>query len=470
MGAYVTGILTTALTETTDGWLAAAFKKLFDVATPVFTAASVNQTADAATHIGVAGANLTNVQISGTKKTLDVLHDATQLVQRSEPPTVEQIRTEMEGTGTKLTEILADTAEIGTAGAGLTNVQVSGTKKTLDILHDATQLVQRSEPPTAESIAALVLATPAYKLVTDATGRVTVGSNADKTGYSGIVTDKTGFSLAVTPPTKSEIASEIMVTPANKLTTDLSGRVTVGSNADKTGYTATVSDKTGFSLIGDYDSAKTAATQSSVNTIDGIVDNIKLKTDLIPADPATNTQVNTRMATFTYTAPDNTSIGQIKTQTDKLIFSGTDVKATLDGESVLVSDKTGFSLIGDYDPAKTSAQEDNVEAHVISAIEASDIIDVEAVTDSLVEAVTDSLTESLTTAVTEGLVEGILNATIENNITVQEAVKRIMACIVNPAIMSQDGDYKVFDFKSSDGLETVVQQRITVDGETRELM
>lgn len=44
--AYLLGILTTALTETTTGWLAAGFKKLFNVATPVLTSASVNQTLD----------------------------------------------------------------------------------------------------------------------------------------------------------------------------------------------------------------------------------------------------------------------------------------------------------------------------------------------------------------------------------------------------------------------------------------
>lgn len=42
-------ILTTALTETSNGYLAAAFKKFLDVVTPVFTAASVNQTIDAST-------------------------------------------------------------------------------------------------------------------------------------------------------------------------------------------------------------------------------------------------------------------------------------------------------------------------------------------------------------------------------------------------------------------------------------
>jgi len=50
-------ILGTLLTETVGGYLAAAFKKVFDVVTPVFTAASVNQTGD----VGVAGAGLTAI-------------------------------------------------------------------------------------------------------------------------------------------------------------------------------------------------------------------------------------------------------------------------------------------------------------------------------------------------------------------------------------------------------------------------
>ena len=61
---------------------------------------------------------------------------------------------------------------------------------------------------------------------------------------------------------------------------------------------------------------------------------IKNKTDNLPADPASNTQVNTRLATAGYTAPDNAGIGAIKTQTDKMNFSGTDIKATLDSETV----------------------------------------------------------------------------------------------------------------------------------------
>jgi hypothetical protein len=45
--------------------------------------------------------------------------------------------------------------------------------------------------------------------------------------------------------------------------------------------------------------------------------------------------------------PDNAGIAAIQAQTDLLAFTGTDVHATLDGEGVTVSDKTGFKLAAD---------------------------------------------------------------------------------------------------------------------------
>ena len=95
--------------------------------------------------------------------------------------------------------------------------------------------------------ASLVLATPANKLATDGTGRVTAGSVADKSGYAlsqafpgnfaslaidgtgrvtaGSVADKSGYSLSQAFP--SNFAS---------LTIDGTGRVAAGSVADKSGY------------------------------------------------------------------------------------------------------------------------------------------------------------------------------------------------------------------------------------------
>ena len=73
--ANLTQILGSSLTETVGGYLAAAFKKLFDVAAPVLTTASVNQTGDAyaylGTNLGALGANLstlvTNIWGAGTR-------------------------------------------------------------------------------------------------------------------------------------------------------------------------------------------------------------------------------------------------------------------------------------------------------------------------------------------------------------------------------------------------------------------
>lgn len=67
--------------------------------------------------------------------------------------------------------------------------------------------------------------------------------------------------------------------------------------------------------------------------------------------------VSSRLAASSYIEPDNASIAAIKSQTDKLSFVGSDVKATLDNEQVTVAvnnDKTGYSLTADYDRAKTA--------------------------------------------------------------------------------------------------------------------
>jgi hypothetical protein len=59
----VVSILASALTEDSGGYLAAGFKKAYNVATPVWTAADVNQTGDAYSRIGAAGAGLTAVAV-----------------------------------------------------------------------------------------------------------------------------------------------------------------------------------------------------------------------------------------------------------------------------------------------------------------------------------------------------------------------------------------------------------------------
>lgn len=59
VGANLLQIIGTTLAETVAGYLAAGFKKLLDVAAPVLTLASVNQTGDSFARIGAAGGGLT---------------------------------------------------------------------------------------------------------------------------------------------------------------------------------------------------------------------------------------------------------------------------------------------------------------------------------------------------------------------------------------------------------------------------
>lgn len=70
--ANLISILGTTLTETVSGYLTAGFKKLFDVATPVLTAASVNQTGDSFARIGTNGAGLTTLATAAQINSLSV--------------------------------------------------------------------------------------------------------------------------------------------------------------------------------------------------------------------------------------------------------------------------------------------------------------------------------------------------------------------------------------------------------------
>ncbi len=96
-----------------------------------------------------------------------------------------------------------------------------------------------------------------------------------------------------------------------------------------------------MTLTAAYDAAKEAASQTSVNTISGYID----------------TEVAAILASV------DTEVAAIKAKTDGLNFTGTDVKATLDGETVTVgtnNDKTGYALTVAYDAAKAAASQSSV--------------------------------------------------------------------------------------------------------------
>lgn len=94
-------ILATALTETSAGYLAAAFKKLFDVASPVLTAASVNQGADNNVILshGTYGNSALKTLLDTTGIKVATNADKTGYALTVTPPTAEEIKTAMEAVG-----------------------------------------------------------------------------------------------------------------------------------------------------------------------------------------------------------------------------------------------------------------------------------------------------------------------------------------------------------------------------------
>ncbi|MDQ3832235.1 MAG: hypothetical protein M3315_01100 [Actinomycetota bacterium] len=254
-----------------------------------------------------------------------------------------------------------------------------------------------------------VLSTPANKLATDATGRVTVGSNADKTGYAltaaydpaktasqagdamsltsgerttlagvvwGVLTsalttvgsigklivDNLNATITSRQPsgnvtvggyaTGQDPATSILATPANKLATDGTGRVTVGSNADKTGYALTAGEHTaiGTDVQAGLDAqGYTSARATLLDVLNGLVQAIwdKATSAITTAGSIgrvvkdnLDATVSSRLATAGYTAPDNATTqanATILAEINGLLGKHTGIRNTVYSSGNLVS-------------------------------------------------------------------------------------------------------------------------------------
>jgi len=212
-----------------------------------------------------------------------------------------------------------------------------------------------------------------------------IGTALTITGGKVDVNDKTGFALssagiagiwnALTSgmSTAGSIGKRII----DYLTGDIFARLGAPAGASVSADIAAVNAKTtnlpatpaavgsAMTLTAAYDAAKTAASQDSVNTISGYID----------------TEVASILAAV------DTEVAGIKAKTDGLNFTGTDVKATLDGETVTVganNDKTGYALTVAYDAAKTAASQTSVDA-------------IDGIVDSILEDTGTTLPGTLTT-------------------------------------------------------------------------
>jgi len=138
---------------------------------------------------------------------------------------------------------------------------------------------------------------------------------------------KTGYALTQAFPTNFasmsiDVSGRLLLQPTQTgvtipTVTNVSNGVIVTTNNDKTGY----------ALTSVYDAAKTAATQTSVNSIP----TNPLLTNDVRLNSLSNLDVtvSSRLASASYVSPDNSSILAIKSQTDQFVFTSGRVNSVI---------------------------------------------------------------------------------------------------------------------------------------------
>jgi hypothetical protein len=207
--------------------------------------------------------------------------------------------------------------------------------------------------------------------VASVTAAVTVGTNNDKTGYALTA----AYDAAKTAASQSSV-NAIPITPL------LAANYTAPDNSDIQAIKADVEHVTyGLSALLIAINSRLAASgytapdNSDIASIKSDVENVTYGLN------ALLTSINSRLAASGYTAPDNASISAIKAKTDNLPAdpaSNTQVntRSTLTAQQVWeyatreLTGKTGFALTSDYDPAKTCSQTepDNANIDLIKGI------------------------------------------------------------------------------------------------------
>ena len=264
------------------------------------------------------------------------------------------------------------TTTVGTAGAGLTNIPKTGYSLSaggIQAIWDALTSALTTSGSVGKRIADFLNASVAAIPTSDNSANITAikaktdpltfttANRVDSTAIT--VSDKTGYALSGTQ--------------AFNLTGNVTGNLSgsVGSVTGNVGGTvATVTTLTNLptipnnwitaagiatDAIGSDELAASAiteiqlglATTSQLNSIQGA--GFNTATDSLEAlrdrgDSAWVTANISGLATSAALTTLGAAVDLIKAKTDSLTFTGSDVRATLDGETVAVGDKTGFSL------------------------------------------------------------------------------------------------------------------------------
>ena len=597
--ADVSGLATSAALATVDGIVDSILEDTNELQTNqgnwlTATGFSTHSAADVWSVTTRALTDKAGFTISGTKTTLDALNDISSgdvstacgtALTSYDPPTATEMAsafTEIKGatwssaTDTlehirdKQSDIETDTqdlqTQIGTNGAGLTNIPWNSAWDA-EVQSECADALNAYDPPTNTEMEARTIAAADYATAS-ALGTVDTVVDAIK-----VTTDKlddtleldtdvyrfTENALEQAPSGTGASAASIADAVWDEI---LSGHSDVGSTGAALAAAGGSGDPWATALPGSYGAGTAGkiigdnlnatvgsrATQTSVDTIDGIVDSIledtgttlpgtlttmsgyidtevaailaavdtevaaiKAKTDNLPADPtgqsaveaaitaahattdgkidAVDDYVDTEIAAikavtdkldtaveldgavYRLTAnalelapvdgaaptvaairaeidANSTQLAAIKTKTDGLNFTGTDVKATLDGETVTVgtnNDKTGYALTVAYDAAKTAASQSSVDTidGIVDAILEdtgttlpASLSAISAYIDTEVAAIledTGSTIPGLIGALNLISVDDVLDEAVEGTVTLRQALRGIMSVLMAKA-------------------------------------
>ena len=192
---------------------------------------------------------------------------------------------------------------------------------------------------------------------------------------------------------------------------------------------------------------------------------IKTKTDNLPSDPASITQVNTRLATSGYTAPDNAGISAVKAKTDNLPADPAS-EGNVQGH---VAD-----ALAAYDPPTKAeldaavaplALEAGLEAHVLAVLNAYDPPSrAEALTDK------DAILAAIA-ALNDMSVRELLGGDLSDSLSfpansLADLVRKLFWVLCNRLVISDaTGDYTAY---KSDGVTMAARGSNTDNGVTTE--
>ena len=191
------------------------------------------------------------------------------------------------------------------------------------------------------TVYSVVVATPDANMASSSTGAITAATFAAGAINAAAVADGAidAGAIATGAITNAKFAAGAIDAAAVADNAIDAGAIATGAfTAAKFGASAITSTVLADSAITSGKFAAGAITAAAIAT--GAVDADALATDAV-------TEIQNGLATSAAVSAASADLTAVKAKTDQLVFSGGDVVATLAGEGVAVSDKTGFKLASD---------------------------------------------------------------------------------------------------------------------------